>query len=183
MKSTNMNIGYRRLGITIGAIAAIAGTTVLVSANSGEISLSEAIFIAATFFVVHFVTFVGIGWTRANIQNSDKIYSIGARGVAVFAPLSLVAFIAYSVFIFFIRFSGTDLSTLEGAVTLLKAMVLLLFLLAGPVFVVIVAILPLTLAIPWIIDGFLSGQELGSKQMVTCPSHDGTENVQGELLP
>ena len=142
MKSTDINTGYKRLGVVVGVVAAVV-STIIISSNNAKPTFWGILSIAAIFFVVHFVTFVGIGWTRANIRNSDKVYSTGARAVTVLAPISLIIFISYAAFAIFVRSRGLDLATLKSAA-------LLVFMLAGPVFLVIVVIL----AVVYVIDGF-----------------------------
>ena len=142
MKSRSINTGYKRLGAVMGALAAIV-SAIMISSDNARPPLWIFISIPAIFFVVHFVTFVGIGWTRANIGNPDEIYAKGAKAVAVFSPVSLIAFIIFCTFVMIMRGAGFNLSTLRAAVSIL-------FMLPGPVFLVVVVVL----AIVYVIDGF-----------------------------
>ncbi|MEM1205151.1 MAG: hypothetical protein AAGN66_18115 [Acidobacteriota bacterium] len=138
-----MNIGYKRLGIVIGAMATTV-TVVLDVADDSRSTLPEMFVVAILFFLIHFFAILGVGWAHANFRNPNRVYSAGAKGVVFLTPLSVVAFLVFFV-------SGVSESesgfTLEKLFRLLSA-------LAAPAFATIFWILGLTFSVNWVAEGF-----------------------------
>ncbi len=144
MPSSRINTGYKRLGIVMGAVAAVVAA-ILTATDEENFPFWLIALAGAIFFVIHSVAVLGLGWAHANMRNPDRVYSAGARTVSVLAPLALVAYIVYTV------------SKLKSAVTLSKFLMKLIAL-PFPVFVVVVTVVSLTLAVRWVAHGFMQSK-------------------------
>ncbi len=171
MGSLRINSGYKRLGVVLGTLAAI-GAVVLSATDEAVARLSEDTLAVAIFFAVHFLTTLGIGWVHANLRNPDRAYSAGAKGVAILAPVALVAYISFLAFKIIEKQEGVPLDIA----------LMLIFTLAVPVFSVLVVVLGLTFTIRWVGAGFLESKagsiSSGTTDLEGVEGHDDS-NSQG----